>query len=757
MKTRRLHQTLMDYMVIGISPALIMGMVGSMLFFLLTVFYQGQHEARMHFIFAMFTMAIVLIARISMEEGIEYASLFGIALAGVTFMALLRFAQISGPFAEHSMLINCTLIGIVWWSAHKLTWDCTFIDDEQDASGEGLLQGMGIDSDTVERQAHEAAAGSAAAGTMQDGESAGTGQAKKKSSSGWYQRMVERKRRPHTPGVWVIYYAIAALPLFAFGQLLIPATQTTDRLHAFRLICVYLACALGLLLTTSFLGLRRYLRQRNLQMPGDMAGVWLGLGGVMILSILLVCLFLPRPGASLAVSQLPFGIGSNSPQRTSPYAFGKDGPEHAPNANRTSDSARENGTSPHNSTPSKDQSSGEQAERQDSSQDGSSNSSQPTHQQPGQQPGQQPSQPQSGQQSGQQQSGQQQQPGQQPPGQQPGQQSGPQQSGQEQPGRQQSGQSGQPRPGQQQPGQAGQSGQQQPGEQQQPSQQQPSQQQPSQQQPSQQQPSQQQPRSGQEQRPGQQAQPGPQQQPSGEQSDEPDRNAPKFQERQPQRSDNPDQKRTDTNPQPSQPPSNNPPQQSWDISQWIKSFPGWIGNLLKLVFFVGIACVAAYFAWKNRAQIAQSLAQLWSDFWQLLSGLWGGKRHVAAENEPAAPAPGPAPRGFASFPDPFTSGTAERTATEQLIRYSFEAAEAWGREHGCPRLEGVTPLEYAQQLAQRFESVGPEALMLGDLYSRVAYGHEQIPPQRRDNLRRLWQLMRAAERARVRAEQAEKV
>ena len=40
---RRLRQTLMDYMVIGISPALIMGMVGSLLFFLLTVFYHGQY------------------------------------------------------------------------------------------------------------------------------------------------------------------------------------------------------------------------------------------------------------------------------------------------------------------------------------------------------------------------------------------------------------------------------------------------------------------------------------------------------------------------------------------------------------------------------------------------------------------------------------------------------------------------------------------------------------------------------------------
>ncbi len=80
MATRQ-KQTLMDYMVIGISPALIMALVGSLLFFLLTVFYHGQYDGRLMFIFAMFVMAIVLIARISMEEGIEYATLFAIPLA----------------------------------------------------------------------------------------------------------------------------------------------------------------------------------------------------------------------------------------------------------------------------------------------------------------------------------------------------------------------------------------------------------------------------------------------------------------------------------------------------------------------------------------------------------------------------------------------------------------------------------------------------------------------------------------------------
>ena len=61
--TERPRQSLMDYMVIGISPALIMAMVGSLLFYLLEVFYSGQYQARLTLIFAMFVLAIVLIAR----------------------------------------------------------------------------------------------------------------------------------------------------------------------------------------------------------------------------------------------------------------------------------------------------------------------------------------------------------------------------------------------------------------------------------------------------------------------------------------------------------------------------------------------------------------------------------------------------------------------------------------------------------------------------------------------------------------------
>ena len=63
---RRLPQTLGDYLIIGVSPALIMLLVGSLVFFLVEVFYQGEFAFRLSFIFAMFVMAMLLIPRLKL-------------------------------------------------------------------------------------------------------------------------------------------------------------------------------------------------------------------------------------------------------------------------------------------------------------------------------------------------------------------------------------------------------------------------------------------------------------------------------------------------------------------------------------------------------------------------------------------------------------------------------------------------------------------------------------------------------------------
>src|SRR5215204_630047 len=99
MSSTRPRATLADYMVVGISPTLIAFLVGSLVFFLVEVLYQGGFEGRLNFILAMFVMATVCVARISMEEGHAYAATFAAPLALVTGIAMMRFVQISGPLA----------------------------------------------------------------------------------------------------------------------------------------------------------------------------------------------------------------------------------------------------------------------------------------------------------------------------------------------------------------------------------------------------------------------------------------------------------------------------------------------------------------------------------------------------------------------------------------------------------------------------------------------------------------------------------
>ena len=145
---KRLYMTSADYLAIAISPALIMALVGSLVFFLLEVLYVGDYEARLTYVFALFVFAAVLVSRISIEDGREYASLFALPLGLATFLVLVKFVEHPGPWSH---LINLAMMLLVWWCADKLTWDCTLIDDNEDASGEGLLQRVGVDDGAAGR------------------------------------------------------------------------------------------------------------------------------------------------------------------------------------------------------------------------------------------------------------------------------------------------------------------------------------------------------------------------------------------------------------------------------------------------------------------------------------------------------------------------------------------------------------------------------------------------------------------------------
>ena len=61
MSSDRQNQTLADYVTLAISPALIMGLVASLVFFLINVVYVGEYVERMRWILFFFVFGAVLI------------------------------------------------------------------------------------------------------------------------------------------------------------------------------------------------------------------------------------------------------------------------------------------------------------------------------------------------------------------------------------------------------------------------------------------------------------------------------------------------------------------------------------------------------------------------------------------------------------------------------------------------------------------------------------------------------------------------
>src|SRR5262249_14914690 len=144
----RHHQTLGDYMAIAIGPILIMAMVGSLVYFLLEVLYAGKYEFRLQWILFCFVFGIVLVARMSMRDDLSAPwGLYGLILGFVVWFAICRYVQFDPDtlIGQFSWAVNAGLMGIVWWAAHMLTWDCTYIDDEVDARGVGWRQAGGME------------------------------------------------------------------------------------------------------------------------------------------------------------------------------------------------------------------------------------------------------------------------------------------------------------------------------------------------------------------------------------------------------------------------------------------------------------------------------------------------------------------------------------------------------------------------------------------------------------------------------------
>lgn len=656
---RRAPETLVDWLVVGIAPFLIMLLVGSLVFYLVEVFYLGDYQMRLLWVLGLFVMAVVCIARISMEEGAAYASLYAAPLAGAVGLALATFVEVRGPLAAFGPGLNWMLMGIVWWAAHKLTWDCTLIEGGRDFTGQGLMQTTGLDRFFRIKPAAQATAAEPA--PQPPPEIEGTSTTTHPPALPVWQWWLQKNQRPHAPGVWVVYFSIAALPLFGLGQWFIPSADISLRRRAFWLLVVYVAAGLSLLMATSFLSLRRYLRQRNLQMPNEMAGVWLGTGTAMVIILLILASLLPRPNPEYSITHLAPEI--KSPDLTSSrWGWGKEGAKSKPDASHTGTQGEPSKNSPPTGT-------------QGTPKPGT---------QGGKQPGQSTSQQSSN----------------------DGQQSG---GSSDQNQQQQNSSSGDSKsdPAKQQNSPANQSD-----------------------------PKANEPAS-QKQNPN--ADPGksdpsksPPQQPSENNSS---RNNPPPPENSNNNSSqpNPPAESEQTPPLPHE--TTLPPPRNL-LADAMNQVFAYLAHALKWLFYLLVAAVIAYYAWKHREWLLNAWQQLLKELRELWAR-WFGQPTTAPVTEPTIAAP--PPKRFADYADPFATGLAARWSLAELVRYTFEALEARGREQNCPRGVQQTPLEYAAAVGQVEPAFASEFRSLADLYGQLAFAGGAVPPQSKSLLQHLWQ------------------
>lgn len=297
-------QTLADYVIIALSPALIMLLIGSLIWFLLEIVYQGEFQGRLRWILSCFIFGSVLVARVAMQTEIAVrAPMYSLVLGVAAWVGCGMFVEYPPDLFGISWVINLGFVFLIWWCAQKLTWDCTYIDDKVDPGKRGLLQETGLEKPAPPQEPPK----------------------EENDKLNWWERFRRYRdddRKKHTPGTWVVYFSLAALPLFGLLQALIPSEETARRQYTFLLLAVYVASGLGLLLTTCFLGLRRYLRQRKLLMPAAMTGTWLSLGGVLIAVLLVVGAVLPRPSSETPLFEFtPLGARK---REASDYAMMKD-------------------------------------------------------------------------------------------------------------------------------------------------------------------------------------------------------------------------------------------------------------------------------------------------------------------------------------------------------------------------------------------------------------------------------------------------
>ncbi len=660
--SKTLRPSNVDYALAGIAPVFIIGMIGSLTFFLITVFYRGDYPARLMWILGLYTFAAVLIARIAIEQTRTYAMGYMICLGLATLLAAPRFIAIQGPMGWLTLPLLVFFLVLIAFLADRITFDCTSINEADASSGVGLLQSLGLNKAETYQKSKEL-----------------------QTRPGAYLK----RRKKHNPGVWVLYLALMVLPLFGVGQFFI--RDAASRTFSHRLLFVYLFCTLSLLVLISLLSLRKYLREREIEMEIPFAIRWLSIGIAAVSALLVVFALLPIPNQSLWSWDLPVKITNRDDLQAHKMGWGNEGVEDknavrpeaqngeqpdAPNGEKGKPAKEQNNAAgkPGEGKPIQDEKGngdqgakgGEAEQGQNEQQQGKkserNNDGNPNERR--KEPNQNSSSKQKTSNDGQSSEAQKNQP---------------QQAEQNKGGERSKG-TEQAKRAEQSKGNERSEGKEQGKDQ------------------------------GKEQGKGdgnpREKDGGQQQQPNDQQ---PNQQPDKQDAGQPQQAQEP--------PQNQPPPA--PPPQSWSM-QWNP------GPLLQWLVVLVLLIIAVIFGIKYRKAIV--------DFFRNLLGMTAADASTDVNQSKVEAAELFPP--FLSFQNPFAN---RAMSTEQIVRQMFRALQSWGYERRVVRSVEETPDEYVRRLGKRYPEQMQNLVSLGSLYGRLAYARGKVASQELAPLQELWQ------------------
>ena len=302
----RYRQGPIDWFVIALSPALVIGLIVTFLFFLTGVLYgEGGADTPWNYYLFWYIFGMVLTARISLTQEIAHrASLYSLILAFAVWMFLTGLVKVPGLLEVHvspeylnlwvARGFAAVLVGMGWFLSWKITIDVTDIEENTriKTSGHFDPKPNGQPDDAPLERFDDSA------------QKMRKLKINKNNSPKTSFPSPPGESNARSPGSWVIGFVLICLPIFAVGQFLIPSDDSDRRVYGLVLAGVFFGCALGLLMTTHFLALRLYLGRRGIPMPMGMALAWLGLGGFLIFGVVIASMVLPGPDTPALIQKL---------------------------------------------------------------------------------------------------------------------------------------------------------------------------------------------------------------------------------------------------------------------------------------------------------------------------------------------------------------------------------------------------------------------------------------------------------------------